>query len=96
MLRSVRSRVIALAVGVATVAILMTAWLTTLSAEQAIRDQATASLQVDATIYDRLSQYGGENRTWDYAAPLVKLTDEVETLSARVDEHLKKMGASWK
>lgn len=72
MLRSVRSRVIALAVGVATVAILMTAWLTTLSAEQATRDQATASLQVDATIYDRLSQYGGENRTWDYAAPLVQ------------------------
>ncbi|MBV6418697.1 MAG: hypothetical protein CMLOHMNK_03627 [Steroidobacteraceae bacterium] len=31
-----------------------------------------------------------------YATPLPKLTDEVETLAARVDEHLKKMGASWK
>ncbi len=31
-----------------------------------------------------------------YATPLPKLTEEVETLSARVDEHLKKMGASWK
>ena len=30
-----------------------------------------------------------------YAAPLPKLTDEVEALAARVDEHLKKMGASW-
>ena len=28
-----------------------------------------------------------------YATPLPKLTDEVETLAARVEEHLKKMGA---
>ena len=31
-----------------------------------------------------------------YATSLPVLTQEVETLSARVDEHLKKMGASWK
>ncbi len=31
-----------------------------------------------------------------YATPLPKITEEVETLSARVDEHLKKMGAVWK
>ena len=31
-----------------------------------------------------------------YATPLPKLTDEVKTLAARVEEHLKKMGASWK
>jgi type I restriction enzyme M protein len=31
-----------------------------------------------------------------YATPLPKLTEEVTTLAARVDEHLKKMGASWK
>ena len=31
-----------------------------------------------------------------YATPLPKLTDEVETLAARVEEHLKKMGAVWK
>ena len=31
-----------------------------------------------------------------YATPLPKLTDDVVTLAARVDEHLKKMGASWK
>jgi type I restriction enzyme M protein len=31
-----------------------------------------------------------------YATPLPQLTDEVETLAARVEEHLKKMGASWK
>ena len=31
-----------------------------------------------------------------YATPLSKITEEVETLSARVDEHLKKMGAVWK
>ena len=31
-----------------------------------------------------------------YATPLPRLTEEVETLAARVDEHLKKMGALWK
>jgi type I restriction enzyme M protein len=30
-----------------------------------------------------------------YATPLPKLTEEVETLAARVDEHLTKMGAMW-
>jgi len=30
-----------------------------------------------------------------YAIPLPQLTDEVATLAARVDEHLKKMGAVW-
>jgi len=31
-----------------------------------------------------------------YATPLPKIAEEVETLSARVDVHLKKMGAVWK
>lgn len=31
-----------------------------------------------------------------YATPLSQLTDEVEMLTARVGEHLKKMGAAWK
>ncbi len=30
-----------------------------------------------------------------YATPLPKLTEDVKTLAARVDEHLKKMGAQW-
>jgi type I restriction enzyme M protein len=30
-----------------------------------------------------------------YAAPLPKLEDDVEALSEKVEEHLKKMGASW-
>jgi type I restriction enzyme M protein len=30
-----------------------------------------------------------------YAAPLLSLTEEVDTLTARVEEHLKKMGAVW-
>jgi type I restriction enzyme M protein len=30
-----------------------------------------------------------------YATPLPKLAEEMESLSARVDEHLKKMGAVW-
>ncbi|MBI2944437.1 MAG: N-6 DNA methylase, partial [Candidatus Wallbacteria bacterium] len=31
-----------------------------------------------------------------YATPLPKLTEEVERLAARVEEHLAKMGATWK
>ena len=31
-----------------------------------------------------------------YATPLPKLTDEIETIAARVDGHLKQMGAMWK
>ncbi|MES2362373.1 MAG: class I SAM-dependent DNA methyltransferase [Pseudomonadota bacterium] len=31
-----------------------------------------------------------------YATPLPQLTDQVATLAARVDEHLKRMGAKWK
>ncbi len=31
-----------------------------------------------------------------YATPLPQLTEEVATLAARVEEHLKRMGASWK
>jgi type I restriction enzyme M protein len=30
-----------------------------------------------------------------YAEPLPQLVEEVETLSSRVDEHLKRMGLSW-
>ncbi|PIP09158.1 MAG: hypothetical protein COX51_00210, partial [Syntrophobacteraceae bacterium CG23_combo_of_CG06-09_8_20_14_all_50_8] len=30
-----------------------------------------------------------------YATPLPKLTNELEILAARVDDHLKKMGAEW-
>ena len=30
-----------------------------------------------------------------YGSPLPQLLDEVETLSARVDEHLKRMGFIW-
>ncbi|HRX60678.1 MAG TPA: N-6 DNA methylase [Candidatus Competibacter sp.] len=31
-----------------------------------------------------------------YATPLPQLTEEVETLTARMEEHLKRMGAAWK
>jgi type I restriction enzyme M protein len=30
-----------------------------------------------------------------YATPLPKLIDDVETMAARVDEHLKRMGFVW-
>ena len=31
-----------------------------------------------------------------YATPLPKIMEDVENLSIRVEEHLRKMGASWK
>jgi type I restriction enzyme M protein len=31
-----------------------------------------------------------------YATPLPKLSEEIKTLTAKVDEHLKKMGVLWK
>ena len=31
-----------------------------------------------------------------YASPLPALVDEVAALATRVDNHLKKLGASWK
>ena len=39
---------------------------------------------------------GATGITERYATPLPKLAGEVETLAARVDEHLKKMGFVWK
>lgn len=71
MLRSVRSRVIALAVGVAAVAVLLTAWLATQSAEQTIRDNATQSLENDAAIYQALVDYGVTHQDWNDAGPLL-------------------------
>jgi type I restriction enzyme M protein len=46
--------------------------------------------RVSQTLTGRIQQLADR-----YATTLPNLTDEVETLSARVDEHLKKMGAVW-
>ena len=43
--------------------------------------------RVSQTLTSRIRQLAER-----YATPLPKLMDELETLSARVDEHLKKMG----
>ena len=60
-------------------------WLATLaSAVQGELDR------VSQTLTGRIHQL-----TERYATPLPKLTDEVKALAARVDEHLKKMGARW-
>ena len=60
--------------------------------------QATQSSAVQGEL-DRVSQtLTGRIRQLAerYATPLPQLTGDVATLAARVDEHLKKMGASWK
>jgi type I restriction enzyme M protein len=61
-----------------------------------VNDKWLATLALDVqTELDRVSQAltGRVKQLADrYATPLPKLADEVATLSARVDEHLKKMG----
>ena len=60
-------------------------WLATLAASvQSELDR------VSQTLTGRIRQLAER-----YAIPLPQLTGEVATLAARVDEHLKKMGARW-
>jgi type I restriction enzyme M protein len=61
-------------------------WLQTLAA--AVQGELD---RVSQTLTGRIRQLAER-----YATPLPQLTDEVATLAARVDEHLKKMGAVWK
>lgn len=46
--------------------------------------------RVSQTLTDRVSELAER-----YAAPLPQLSEEVVMLTARVEEHLKRMGASW-
>jgi len=60
-------------------------WLAQLAADvQSELDRVSQALTA------RIRQLAGR-----YAAPLPQLTKDVKTLAARVDEHLKKMGAVW-
>ncbi len=61
-------------------------WLVTLAA--AVQGELD---RVSQTLTGRINQLAER-----YATPLPDLTSEVATLAARVDEHLKKMGAAWK
>jgi type I restriction enzyme M protein len=61
-------------------------WLATLAA--AVQGELD---RVSQTLTGRIRQLAER-----YAAPMPQLTDEVATLAARVDNHLKKMGAVWK
>jgi type I restriction enzyme M protein len=61
-------------------------WLATIAA--AVQGELD---RVSQTLTGRIRQLAER-----YATPLPQLTDEVATLAARVDGHLKKMGAVWK
>jgi type I restriction enzyme M protein len=61
-------------------------WLATLAA--AVQDELD---RVSQTLTGRIRQLAER-----YATPLPQLTNEVAALTARVDGHLKKMGAVWK
>jgi type I restriction enzyme M protein len=60
-------------------------WLTTL--EIAVQTELD---RVSQALTSRIKQLAER-----YATPMPKLTAEVASLAARVDEHLKKMGAVW-
>jgi type I restriction enzyme M protein len=62
-------------------------WLTTLAAA-AVQGELD---RVSQTLTGRIRQLAER-----YANPLPQITDEVKKLAARVDAHLKKMGAVWK
>ena len=47
--------------------------------------------RVSQTLTDRIRELAER-----YATPLPILIDDVATLGARVDEHLERMGATWK
>lgn len=61
-------------------------WMTCLSA--AVQGELD---RVSQTLTGRIGELAER-----YATPLPRLTDEVATLAARVEEDLKRMGASWK
>jgi len=61
-------------------------WLATIAA--AVQSELD---RVSQTLTSRIRQLAER-----YATPLPQLTDELAMLAARVDEHLKKMGAVWK
>jgi len=61
-------------------------WLATLDS-----DLQTEVDRVSQALTGRIKQLAER-----YANPLPKLTDEVETLSSKVDEHLERMGFAWK
>ncbi len=71
MLRSVRARVIALAIGVAVVTAIATGWLATTAAENAVRTSAERSLEVDTSILQSLSSFAASTGTWDGVEQLV-------------------------
>jgi two-component system, OmpR family, sensor histidine kinase BaeS len=84
---SIRSRVVQLAVGVAVIAVILTAWLTTRAAERSINDSARRSLEVDAAIYQSLVDYGSTHQSWSDVEPLLtELSDRYDRRIALTDE----------
>jgi two-component system sensor histidine kinase BaeS len=84
---SVRARVIALTVGVAAVAIAVTAWLATRSAEQAVRSRAEQSLETNVGIYQALVDFGSIHQDWKDVGPLLtELADKTGRRVAIADE----------
>ncbi len=61
-------------------------WFTTLTAEVEAQTQSIAT-QFAGRLKELAERYG---------SPLPQLTDEVETLTSKVNTHLKKMGFAWK
>lgn len=85
-MRSLRSRVIVLVISVATLSTLLSAWLVTRSAQEALREQQATTLETSAAIYQALADYGAGHRDWSAVADLVtRLAEEHHTRIALVD-----------
>jgi two-component system sensor histidine kinase BaeS len=65
MLRSVRSRVVLLTIGVAVVAVVATAWLAIRNVESSLRDNVSQGLESDVMILQSLTDYGITHPSWD-------------------------------
>jgi two-component system, OmpR family, sensor histidine kinase BaeS len=70
-LRSVRSRVVAVAIGVAIVSVAVSSWLATRTTGAALRGEAERSLELDTSIYRQLLEFGSTNATWDGVEDIV-------------------------
>jgi two-component system, OmpR family, sensor histidine kinase BaeS len=70
-LRSIRSRVIAVAISVAIVSVVVSSWLATRTTGAALRGEVERSLEVDTSIYRSLLEFAETHPTWDGVADLI-------------------------
>jgi len=71
--RSLIVRLLAASILVAVCSIVATAWLAVKTTTGAIRQEQGSSLAVDASVYDKLIEYGATHSSWDGVGPTVEV-----------------------